>query len=121
MTNQLDIPTRVVAEGRWYAARFLEQMAQDEPGMAQSLLAAATCYETEHELMWETWRLGGYEAGSPLLWHNWVFDWEDRDLLDTRAHTLADPDTRRRIFPLIRQAQAQDAAAIGHIRQALDE
>jgi hypothetical protein len=95
-------------------------MAQDEPGMTQSLLAAAACYEAEHELVWETWRLVGYEADSPQLWHNWVFDWEDRDLLDTRAHTLADPEIRRRIVPLIHQAQAQDAAAIGHIRRALE-
>jgi hypothetical protein len=113
--------TRVVAEGRWYAARFLEQAAQTLPAMADHLLAAAACYETEHDLMWEAWRLVGYEADSPLLWHQWIFNWEDRDQLDAYARTFAEPGLRRQIVPLIQQAQTKDAEAIEHIAQALKE
>ncbi|MEN6304474.1 MAG: hypothetical protein ABFD96_17195, partial [Armatimonadia bacterium] len=44
-----------VAEGRWYAAQFLRQMALREEGMAAELVAAAECYEAEHDLMWQAW------------------------------------------------------------------
>ena len=112
--------TRVVAEGRWYAALFLEQVAEDEPGMAQGLLAAATCYEAEHDLMWDAWHLVGYEADSPLLWHNWISTWADQDQLDTYAHTLADPALRKQIVSLVLQARARDEEAIGHLQRALE-
>jgi hypothetical protein len=113
--------TRVVAEGRWYAARFLEQVVEHEPDLAEPLLAAVACYETEHELMWEAWRLVGYEADNPLLWHNWIFSWADMDQLDARAHTLADQAIRGRIVPLVLQARAKDTEAIGHIERALTQ
>ena len=110
--------TRVVAEGRWYAARFLEEVAEHEPTMAEDLTAALACYEAEHDLMWEAWHLVGYEADSPLLWHDWTFTRVDQ--LDTYASTFARPDVRRQIVSLIYQAQAKDAEAIGHVERALE-
>ena len=47
----------LVAEGRMYGASFLRQIADREPAMAGDLLAAAACYEAEHDLMWEIWSL----------------------------------------------------------------
>jgi hypothetical protein len=91
------------------------------PALEAPLRAAITCYETEHDLMWEAWRLVGYERDNPLLWHKWIFNWEDLDQLDAYARTFADPGLRRQIVPLIQQAQAKDAEAIRYIEQALKE
>jgi hypothetical protein len=110
---------RVVAEGRWYAARFLEQIAKDEPQMANDLLAAAACHEAEHNLMWEVWHLVGYEADSPLMWHDWTFTRVDQ--LDVYAQRLAGSEVRNQIASLVLQAKAKDAEAIGHIERAPKE
>jgi hypothetical protein len=109
--------TRVVAEGRWYAARFLEEVAEHEPKMAEDLMAALACYEAEHDLMWEAWHLVGYEADSPLLWHDWTFTRVDQ--LDAYAQRLAGSAVREQIVSLVLQAQAKDAEAIGYIERAL--
>ena len=49
----------LVAEGRWYAAAFLRQVAEHLPAASQPLLAAAAGYEAEHDLMWQLWNLVG--------------------------------------------------------------
>src|SRR5690606_11986438 len=47
------------AEGRWYASRFLQDMASEVPWATAGLLKAAACYEAEHDLMWKLWGLLG--------------------------------------------------------------
>jgi len=91
-----------VAEGRWYGAQFLREMAEEQPGIADDLLAAATCYETEHDLVWEMWGITGGPGRS-----------------DEQAESLARPDVRQRLVPLIRRAREQDEEAAGHIESAL--
>jgi len=92
----------VVAEGRWYASRYLARLAADEPKMAGRLYEAAACYAREHDLMWEVWKCCGGNGRSP-----------------EHVRRFADPDTRRQIVELIRKAQAEDAKAIEHIEAAL--
>jgi hypothetical protein len=67
--------------------------------------------------MWEVRHLVGCEADSPLRWHDWTFTRVGG--LDERARTLADPAIRSQISPLVRQAQAKDIEAIGHIERVL--
>ena len=93
-----------VAEGRWYAAHFLKQIVEHESAMAEDLLAAAACYETEHDLMWQIWSLvGGFEFS------------------DEHAQKLAEPAVRHQIVPIIFQAQDKDTAAADHIERALEK
>lgn len=91
-----------VAEGRWYGAQFLKQVADAEPAMADELLAAAACYEAEHDLMWKTWGL----IGGPQR-------------TDESAQKLCDPDVRRQMVAIIRQARDKDAEAADHLERAL--
>jgi len=92
----------MVAEARWYASIFLSQIARHEPGMAEELLAAASCYAAEHELMWRIWGLvGGIGREEP------------------KVMKLAEPSVRRQIVPVILQAQNRDAEAADHIERAL--
>jgi hypothetical protein len=91
-----------VAEGRWYAAQFLRQMAEHTPTVATPLLAAAACYEAEHDLMWEVWALVGGNGRS-----------------EAHAHSLADPTVRRQIASLVLQARDLDVQAAGHMERAL--
>ena len=91
-----------VAEGRWYGAHFLKQVAEHEPAMAEELLAAAGCYEAEHDLMWQIWNLMGGIGFS-----------------DERVEKLAEPAVRRRIAPIILQARDKDEKAADHIERAL--
>jgi hypothetical protein len=91
-----------VAEGRWYGAQFLMQMAEHKPSMAEELLAAAECYKEEHDLMWQVWNLVGGTGFS-----------------DKHVKKLTDPATRRRIVPLILQARDKDAEAAAQIERAL--
>ena len=92
-----------VGEGRWNAALFLKDVAAHEPAMREDLLAAAACYEAEHDLMWRIWDLE--HARSPDL--------------DVKARTLSEPDVRRAIVTVIRAARARDAEAADHIERAL--
>lgn len=92
----------LVAEGRWYAACFLRQVADREPAMAQELLAAAACYEAEHDLMWQLWDLVGGIGFS-----------------DEHVKKLADSKVRQQMAPIILQACDKDAEAAEHIEKAL--
>lgn len=93
----------MVAEARWYGAQFLIQAADDilPFGMTESLLQAAACYAAEHALMWRLWDLEGGN-GNPEAYRR-----------------MADPAVRRRMVPIIQQAQEKSAQAAGHIAQAL--
>lgn len=93
--------TGLVAEGRWYAAAFLRQIAAAEPDAAEPLLTAVARYEAEHDLMWRVWDLTGGIGFS-----------EDRVL------KLTDPLVRRAMAPIILQARDLDAEAAGHIERA---
>jgi hypothetical protein len=91
-----------VAEGRWYASLFLAAVAGNEPGMAEELLAAASCCAAEHDLMWKVWELVGGHRRS-----------------DEHIRKLAEPDVRRQIVPVILKARDRDAEAAEHIERAL--
>lgn len=91
-----------VAEGRWYGAQFLKGMADDEPAMREELLAAAACFEGEHDLMWKIWGLGGGNGRS-----------------DNHIRQFAQPEARRSMVPLILAARNKDAEAACHIEKAL--
>jgi len=91
-----------VAEGRWYGSLFLARVAEEIPSMAAELLAAASCYASEHDLMWEIWNLVGGIGRS-----------------DSQVEKFAEPDVRRQIAPIILQARDRDAEAADHIERAL--
>lgn len=92
----------VVAEGRHYAEVFLKQAAGVLPEVKDELLAAAQCYRTEHDLMWQIWGVvGGNQRGA------------------AQKQAFLQPELRRRIAVLIRQAQEQDAVAGDHLERAL--
>jgi hypothetical protein len=93
----------VVAEGRWYGASFLRHVVEHQPVLADGLLAGGTCYETEHDLMWDIWNLVGGIGFS-----------------DDHVRKLADPAIRRQMIPIIHQARDEDAKAIDHIERALE-
>ncbi len=93
-----------VAEGRWYAARFMELIADAEPAMEEDLMAACACFDDEHDLMWQIWGLAGGNGRS-----------------DDHVRRLADPDVRRAIAPLILRAREKDIQAADFIERALKE
>jgi hypothetical protein len=90
------------AEGRWYAAQFLKQIAEEMPGLAESLLAAARYYEAEHDLMWRIWKFTGGPART-----------------DQGALNLADPKVRKKMIPIILEARKIDEKATALIEKAL--
>ena len=91
----------VLAECRWFGAQWMRYIAADEPAMAEDLLAAATCYEQQHDLMWKVWgAVGG--NGHPDAWQ-----------------AFARPQVRKEIAAWILQAQALDIAAAAHLERAL--
>lgn len=90
-----------LAELRAWAAAYLRRMADLEPAMAGDLLAAADCYSTEHDLMWQVWELAGGPS-NPDAWRN-----------------LARPEVRRRIIPVLLQARELDMEAVAHLERAL--
>lgn len=93
----------LVAEGRWYAAAFLRQVARHQPAAAEPLQVAAACYEAEHDLMWQLWGLVGGIGFS-----------------EDHVRALAEPATRREMVPIILQARDLDAEAAENIERALD-
>ncbi|HWI66437.1 MAG TPA: hypothetical protein VNT75_31800 [Symbiobacteriaceae bacterium] len=103
LREQHDVHNNVVgvlAECRWWASRWLRQIADDEPAMAEELRAAAACYEKQHDLMWKVWgAVGG--NGHPEAWA-----------------ALARPEVRRQIVQLILEAQVQDLTAVAHLERA---
>jgi hypothetical protein len=92
----------MVAEGRWYGAQFLKEVAARDPELAEEVRAAAGCYEAEHDLMWEIWNLAGGNG-----------------MTDAHVIALADPAARRAIAPIILRARDQDAEAAEHLERAL--
>ncbi len=99
--------TGFLAEARWYGSQFLIGMTLggDEivhRDMIEDLYHAAALYSGEHELMWRLWDLVGGN-GNPNAWKK-----------------FADPAVRRRIAPVIREAQKKDAAAADHLARALE-
>jgi len=92
----------VIAEGRHYASVFLKQAAAILPEVEEKLLAAAECYEAEHDLMWEIWGIVGSNQRG-----------------EEQKQAFLDPQVRRRIVPIIRRAKGQDVSAAHHIEQAL--
>jgi hypothetical protein len=91
----------MVAEGRWYAGLFMHQVAAGVPTITPELLAAAACYQREHDLMWDLWRLAGGN-GNPDAWQH-----------------LARPEIRKAMIPIVLEAQDQDAQAAEHLSAAL--
>ena len=98
-----DDAVSTVAEGRWYASVFLAQAATTDPGMlASALYDAASCYAAEHDLMWEIWgQVGGIGRSQE------------------KAHKLVEPDVRRRIVSIIREARSKELQASEHLEKAL--
>jgi hypothetical protein len=90
------------AEGRWYAAQFLKQIAGDMPSLADPLLRAARYYEAEQDLMWKIWSFTGGPART-----------------DEGALSLADPAVRRKMVPIISEARKIDEKAVTEIEKAL--
>lgn len=91
----------MLAECRWYGAQWLRSISRQEPGMAEPLLAAAACFEQEHDLMWQVWgAVGG--NGHPEGWRE-----------------FAKPEVREQIIALINQARRLDVAAAEHLERAL--
>lgn len=91
-----------LAEARAYGADYLRGMADREPVAAESLRAAAQCFDDEHDLVWAIWEFtGGMIAG------------------DDGARKFARPDLRGRLAPLVRLARTRDAEAAGHLERAL--
>lgn len=91
-----------VAEGRWYAAHWLRQVAAADPALEPELAAAAALYEAEHELMWELWALTGGPART-----------------EAGARRLAERPVREKMADIIERARLLDEQAIGHIEAAL--
>ncbi|MEX0777065.1 MAG: hypothetical protein WD042_15280 [Phycisphaeraceae bacterium] len=92
----------IVAEARWYAAKYLARVAGEEPKMAVELYEAAACYAREHDLMWQVWGCVGGNGRSP-----------------EHVRRFADSEARRRIVELVREARRLDEQAIEHIEKAL--
>jgi hypothetical protein len=96
-----------VAEARWYGSVFLAQIVEGfeagpkRPGRQADILHAAACYAAEHDLMWEIWELAG-------------------GIGNREAHrAMADPNVRRAMVEVIRQAREQHARAADYIERAL--
>jgi hypothetical protein len=87
----------MVAE-RGGAARFLRQIAEHEPAMAEELGAAADCYDQEMAFLGHMHEATGGFISS-----------------DEQLRRLVDPAVRRQIAEAILQARDKDAEAAGHI------
>ncbi|HLN64406.1 MAG TPA: helix-turn-helix domain-containing protein [Symbiobacteriaceae bacterium] len=87
-----------LAELRAWAAIFVEQLGLQAPAMRDSLLAAADCYRTEHDLMYELWACTGEQE--PHL-------------------RFAQAAVRRKAVTIIRRARELDEEAAVHLEHAL--
>lgn len=92
----------LVAEGRWYAAAFLRQVAEHLPVTSEPLCSAIGRYQAEHDLMWQLWDLVGGINYS-----------------EDHVRKLAKPATRHQMVPIILQARDRDAKAAEEIERAL--
>lgn len=91
----------IVAETRWYAARWCELTAERLPALAVPLREAASHYDAMHDRMWKAREVVG---GPPRT-------------LD-KARTLADPRARSALVAIIRETRADDVAAIDALERA---
>jgi hypothetical protein len=91
-----------LAEARAFGAPFLRFLAEAHPEARAELLAAARCFDDEHDLVWAIWE---FTSGM-------VAD-------QAGAEKLARPDVRGRIVPLIRLARTRDAEAADHLERAI--
>jgi len=94
----------MLAEGRWYAAKFAAMVAGAEPKMASELYKAASCYAAMHDIAWEIW---GLVDGN---------DWKPETV-----KKLRDSGIRHRMAALILAARTKDAEAAEHIETALEK
>jgi len=92
----------VLAEARAYGSVFLRIAAEECPEAHDELIAAAKCFDDEHDLVWAIWEFTGGMVAS-----------------DEGARRLAARSTRSRIVPLIRLARSRDAEAARHLQKAL--
>jgi hypothetical protein len=95
-----------VAEARWYGSQFLIGMtlagdARIHNSATEDLYHAAALYAGEHGLMWELWDLAG-GINNPEAWKQ-----------------FADPAIRRKMVPIILDAQRKDAEAADHLELVL--
>ncbi len=91
-----------LAEARAYGACFLRFLAEAHPEARTELLAAAGCFDDEHDLVWAIWEFtGGMIADQ------------------SGAEKLAQAHVRGRIVPLIRLARTRDAEAAAHLERAI--
>lgn len=96
----------MVAEARWYGSQFLVAMTEHTDSHVhrdaiEPILNAAALYAGDHALMWKLWDLAG-GLGSPEAWKY-----------------FADPAIRRRMVPLIKEAQNRDQAAADNLERAV--
>ena len=71
--------------------------------LASDLLAAASCYSKQHELIWKMWAQVGGMGREP-----------------EKQMKLADPTVRKKIVGLIHEAKAAEEEATSHLKRALD-
>ncbi len=89
---------------RGHAAKFLRQVAEHEPGMAEELMEAARIYDEEDKLMGKM-----HEAtGGHIPRNN-----------DEKIKNLADPEARKKIAEIIRQLRDKDMEAANCVERAL--
>ncbi len=102
--NVHDDAVGAIAEGRWYGSVYLSRMANMAPGnmVRPEVLKAAACFAQEHDLMWAVWDAVGGIGREP-----------DRPL------NFQKPEVRRKLVEILRQTQALDDEAAGHIEKAL--
>jgi hypothetical protein len=89
---------------RGHTAKFLRQIAEHEPVMAEELMEAARLYEEEDKALGKMHEAtGGY-----IPRHD-----------DEKVQNLADPEARKKIAEAILQARDRDLEAADHIERAL--
>ena len=93
-----------MANHRGRAARFLRQVAEHEPAMAEELTEAARLYEEEDKILGKMHEAtGGYIPRDD----------------DGKVQNLADPEARRKIAEVILQVHDKDLEAASYIERAL--
>lgn len=93
----------MIGEGRYYAHKWTEDMAERFPEAAGPLHQASEKLKRAHDCSWETWALlGGMGMG------------------ERQARNLARRDIREKCISWIRKARDWDAQAAGHLAKAAD-
>lgn len=92
----------VIAHGRWYAHNYCRLVADEHPAIADHLWKAAACFDAQHTLVWELWRVGGGGGRS-----------------DEAARRFAEPQVRQACAAIIAKARDLDARAADCLDRAL--